>query len=410
MENYVTVSQLNGYLKGRISEDENLSGLFIRGEISNFTNHLKTGHFYFTLKDEKAAIKAVMFRGSAQYVRFRPENGMNVIVFGRVGFYERDGALQIYCEDMQPDGIGALSLAFEQLKSKLEKEGLFDIEHKKTLPRFPQKIAVITAKTGAALQDILNILGRRYPVAEVVLLSSLVQGDQAPDSIVSCFQRLKGRSDIDVVILARGGGSLEDLWAFNSEKVARAVYDCEIPVISAVGHEVDFTIADFVADYRAPTPSAAAEVVAVDIRELESALDNAQKLLYNYTEAGVTRQIEALKTLHHRLSALSPQSLLGEKQRQLVSLSSQMTAAMMHHFDGFMQRFSSDVHLLDALSPLRILTRGYSITFFEGKPVTDSSTVRAGQMLRTKLQCGEIVSEVVNTNGDEKNDTRTVFD
>ena len=274
MENYVTVSQVNSYLKQRISEDENLSGLFIRGEISNFTNHLKTGHFYFTLKDEMSAIKAVMFRGSAQYVRFRPENGMSVIVFGRVGFYERDGVLQVYCEDMQPDGIGALSLAFEQLKDKLEKEGLFSIEHKKPLPRFPRKIAVITAKTGAALQDILNILGRRYPVTEVVLLSALVQGDQAPDSIVSCFQRLQGRTDIDVVILARGGGSLEDLWAFNSEKVAKAIYSCEIPVISAVGHEVDYTIADFVADYRAPTPSAAAEVVAPDIRELESALDN----------------------------------------------------------------------------------------------------------------------------------------
>lgn len=399
MENYITVSQINSYLKEKISEDQNLGGLFIRGEISNFTNHLKTGHFYFTLKDEKASIKAVMFRGSAQYVRFRPENGMSVIVFGRIGFYERDGALQIYCEDMQPDGIGALSLAFEQLKNKLEKEGLFAVEHKKPLPPLPEKIAVITAKTGAALQDILNILSRRFPVAEVVLLSALVQGDQAPDSIAGCFKSLESHKDIDVVILARGGGSLEDLWAFNTEKVARAIYNCSIPVISAVGHEIDYTIADFVADYRAPTPSAAAEIVAPDIQELDSALDNTQKLLYNYAVVFIAAKTEKINALARQLRAFSPENLLKEKQKQVSLLSNQLVVSMLHRFDTISQKFYSTVGVLEALSPLQILTRGYSITFLENKPLKDSSSVVKGQLLCTKLQHGEVISEVVKTDG-----------
>ena len=408
MKNIFSVGQINRYVKNMFTQDFILQKIYVKGEVSNCKYHT-SGHIYFSLKDETGVLSCVMFAGHRRGLAFRMKDGDRVVVGGAVDVYERDGRYQLYAKEITLEGAGALYERFLALKAELEEMGMFAEEYKQPIPHYIHRLGVVTAPTGAAVQDIRNISLRRNPYLQIILYPALVQGEGAADSIVHGIHMLD-QAGVDTIIVGRGGGSIEDLWAFNEEKVARAIFECRTPIISAVGHETDFTIADFVADYRAPTPSAAAEVVAVDIRELESALDNAQKLLYNYTEAGVTRQIEALKTLHHRLSALSPQSLLDEKQRQLVSLSSQMTAAMMHHFDGFMQRFSSDVHLLDALSPLRILTRGYSITFFEGKPVTDSSTVRAGQMLRTKLQCGEIVSEVVNTNGDEKNDTRTVFD
>lgn len=259
-EQAVTVTQLNRYIKAKLSLDPKLSGLTVKGELSNFKCHQKSGHFYFTLKDEFCAVKAVMFRQNASRVRFAPEDGMKVIVTCSVQVYERDGVYQLYCEAMQPDGIGELYLAFEQRKEKLQKEGLFDPAHKRPLPRYPKRIGVVTSKTGAALQDILNILRRRYPIAEVVLFSALVQGEEAPASIVQGIRSAGKCSDLDVLIVGRGGGSMEDLWAFNDEAVAHAAYDSPVPVVSAVGHEVDFTILDFVADLRAPTPSAAAEL------------------------------------------------------------------------------------------------------------------------------------------------------
>ncbi|MBR6789350.1 MAG: exodeoxyribonuclease VII large subunit, partial [Oscillospiraceae bacterium] len=263
MNDILTVSQINQYLKQTLDEDVQLKSIFIRGEISNFTHHLKSGHFYFTLKDAKSAIKAVMFKWNASQLRFKPSNGMSVIIFGSVQFYERDGVCQIYCTDMQPDGIGALYTAYEQLKAKLEGEGLFDPSHKKQLPAFPKRIGVITAKTGAALQDVINILSRRYPLGELVLIPALVQGEQAPASICTALKQAEN-AELDLLIVGRGGGSIEDLWAFNDERVARTVYACPIPVISAVGHETDYTICDFVADLRAPTPSAAAELAVPD--------------------------------------------------------------------------------------------------------------------------------------------------
>ena len=268
MNQILSVSQINGYLKDLLEEDVQLKSIYVRGEISNFVHHVKSGHFYFTLKDKRSALRAVMFKWNASRLRFMPKNGMNIILFGSVNFYERDGVCQLLCVDMQPDGLGALYMAYEQLKEKLAREGLFDPAHKKPLPPFPQRIGVVTAKTGAALQDIIHILSRRYPLAELVLYPALVQGDLAPDSLVKAIDAA-GRDKPDVLIVGRGGGSLEDLWAFNDERVARAVYDCPVPVISAVGHEVDYTICDLVADLRAPTPSAAAELCAPDISGLK---------------------------------------------------------------------------------------------------------------------------------------------
>ncbi len=270
----ITVSQLNRYVKSLLEGDGNLSGVMLSGEISNFVNHYKSGHWYFSLKDENALVRAVMFRSAAVRVPFVPENGMKVIVRARVSLYEKDGSYQLYADDMQPDGAGALQVAFEQLKARLQAEGLFDESRKRPLPAYPRRVGVITSETGAAVRDIINVLGRRYPLAEVVLLPTLVQGEGAPAQLCAALQRfeaMKAAEDTrtpDVILIGRGGGSLEELWAFNDETVARTVAACTIPVISCVGHETDFTICDFVADLRAPTPSAAAELAVPDCAEL----------------------------------------------------------------------------------------------------------------------------------------------
>ena len=272
----LTVSQVNFFIKSLLEGDGRLQNVLISGEISNFTDHYRSGHLYFSLKDDKSVLKAVMFASAARRLKFRPKDGMKVLIRGRVSVYEPSGQYQLYAEDMQPEGMGALSLAFQQLKDRLSQEGLFDADHKREIPAFPQRIGVITSPTGAAVQDILQITGRRWPLAEIILAPVLVQGEQAPGQIVEALQEMDRRRACDVIILGRGGGSLEDLWAFNEEAVARAVYACTIPVVSAVGHETDFTICDFAADLRAPTPSAAAELCTPDWRE-----ELAQVLSYN---------------------------------------------------------------------------------------------------------------------------------
>ena len=254
MSTVLKVSQINTYLKSLMDSDMNLKNIYITGEISNFTNHYRTGHLYFTLKDEKSAIKAVMFRSSAERLRFEPENGMKVLIRGSVTVFERDGTYQIYCDDMIPEGIGDLTVAFEQLKEKLKKQGLFDEEFKQELPLYPQRIGVITSPTGAALQDILTVLSRRYPSGEIVFEGVQVQGDSAAPQIAEAIRKFNRLNGADVIIVGRGGGSIEDLWAFNEEEVARAIFESRIPIISAVGHETDFTISDFVSDMRAPNP------------------------------------------------------------------------------------------------------------------------------------------------------------
>lgn len=400
IDGFVSVSEINEYVKHILSADENLTGLFVRGELSNFTHHIKSGHFYFTLKDEKTSIKAVMFKGSARFVKFKPENGMKVVIFGSVRVFERDGIYQLYCEDMQPDGIGALYLAFEQLKKKLEAKGYFDAERKRKIPQFPQKIVLVTAPTGAALQDMLQIISRRYPVAELSLFPVLVQGEQAPQAIKHAFDWLNRQSDdfTDLIIVARGGGSVEDLAAFNSETVADALYGSKFPVISAVGHETDFTIADFVADLRAPTPSAAAELAVPDMQALNNTLDNYESLLYNYTLSVLQRGGQLAKQLENRLQQASPKKTLLRHEDDISQAEKRLTSSVLTAYKEKGAAFQAAVDVLEALSPLKVLGRGYSITFSGGKPLAYAAGVRPGQQIETRLHQGSLISEVKEVN------------
>lgn len=390
----VTVSQINQYMKETVAGDDNLRHLLVKGELSNFTNHQRTGHFYFTLKDASSSIRAVMFRFNASKVRFKPENGMNVLITGSVQVFERDGVYQLYCDSMEPDGLGALYLAFEQLKEKLAGEGLFDEAHKKPLPAYPKKIGVVTSKTGAALQDILNILSRRYPLATVVLIPALVQGENAAASIVQGIRLAGGQKDLDVLIVGRGGGSIEDLWCFNDEGVARAIYDCPIPVISAVGHEIDFTIADFVADLRAPTPSAAAELCAPSAESIISELSNLYTLLGGYTLGRVKSAYDRLKADYARLCALSPAQKLKQSEQELTAVQGRLELAADRLLASRNDRFLKSAATLEAMSPMKVLTRGYSITYAGENILTSAGGLREGDLLQTVLADGSVESRV----------------
>ena len=318
------VSQLNRYIKMNFDADENLANIFISGEISNFTNHYRTGHLYFTLKDDSAAVRAVMFNSSAKRLKFMPEDGMKVIARGRVSVYEASGQYQLYVDDMQPDGVGALNLAYEQLKEKLQKEGLFSEQHKKPLPPYPEKVGVITSPTGAAVRDIINVLGRRFPYAEIVFCPVLVQGDGAHLQLTDAVNMFNSERAADVIIIGRGGGSIEDLWEFNDEGLARAVYNSEIPVISAVGHETDFTICDFVADMRAPTPSAAAELAVPDANELQYALSALKNRMFLNVSSGIADRRSRLEYLTSKGALKSPDEMLSNRSQRLDTAFSNM--------------------------------------------------------------------------------------
>lgn len=394
MNQAITVSQLNRYLKNCLAADENLRSLTVKGELSNFTNHQKTGHFYFTLKDVSASVKAVMFRQNASRVRFNPENGMNVILTGSVQVFERDGVYQLYCESMEPDGIGALALAFEQLKEKLAKEGLFDPAHKRPLPPLPKTIGVVTAKTGAALQDIVNILSRRYPLARLVVIPALVQGENAPASIIEGIRAAEEAGGIDVLIVGRGGGSMEDLWCFNDEGVARAIYHCSIPIISAVGHEIDFTIADFAADVRAPTPSAAAELCAPSATELESRLAGSLLRLEGQIRQLLRQHYERLKADYGRLQTASPMNRVGQSERLLNEREVRLHLAAGRLFREKEERLFRLAAVLESVSPLKVLTRGYSVTRGEQGILRSVSEAVPGSLLTTRLPDGLLESRV----------------
>lgn len=394
MNQAITVSQLNRYLKNCLAADENLRSLTVKGELSNFTNHQKTGHFYFTLKDVSASVKAVMFRQNASRVRFNPENGMNVILTGSVQVFERDGVYQLYCESMEPDGIGALALAFEQLKEKLAKEGLFDPAHKRPLPPLPKTIGVVTAKTGAALQDIVNILSRRYPLARLVVIPALVQGENAPASIIEGIRAAEEAGGIDVLIVGRGGGSMEDLWCFNDEGVARAIYHCSIPIISAVGHEIDFTIADFAADVRAPTPSAAAELCAPSAAELESRLAGSLLRLEGQIRQLLRQHYERLKADYGRLQTASPMARVGQSERLLNEREVRLHLAAGRLFREKEERLFRLAAVLESVSPLKVLTRGYSVTRGEQGILRSVSEAVPGSLLTTRLPDGLLESRV----------------
>ncbi len=391
----ISVAQLNHYVKTLLEGDPRLASVHVSGEISNFTHHYQSGHMYMTLKDDGAAVRAVMFKWSASKLQFRPEDGMKVIVKARVSLYENTGGYQIYIDEMQPDGVGALQVAFEQLKKKLAGEGLFDENRKKPLPKYPSRVGVITSPTGAAVRDILNVLGRRYPLADVVFCPVLVQGDGAAPSIVDAIRRFNAINAVDVLIVGRGGGSIEDLWAFNEEIVARAVADSAIPVISAVGHETDFTICDFVADLRAPTPSAAAELAVPDAGRLLSFMDNVRARLSTATRNHISGASARLNLLKEKRCLSAPQYYTEEQSMRLDYLTRRFVAAAQQQLGGADRRLAAAASKLDALSPLKVLGRGYSIGYTADGGVLDSvSRVQVGDTLHLKLADGTLHCEV----------------
>ena len=391
MENNIfAVSELNQHIKALLDSDIRLSGVFVRGELSNYKVY-PSGHHYFTMKDQEGALRCVMFKGSAIKLRFRPENGMKVIAFGRVTVFPRDGAYQLYVSELTPDGVGDLHVAFEQLKEKLYKEGLFDQNHKKPIPRFPQKIAVITSSAGAAVRDIIRILGHRYPLAKVVLLPVRVQGAEAPPEIVGAIRYANRHKVADVIITGRGGGSIEDLWAFNDERVARAIYESELPVISAVGHEPDETIADYVADLRASTPSNAAELAVPDSEELRETLQNFE----TRAEFAVKRKLlflrQRLKDLSEKRVLDSPLNYIEDKRLTLDHVSARLSAAAERTVSGKKEKYIMLASKLDAMSPLKVLGRGYAVAEnAEGKVISSGGQLSKGDKITVSLKKDKI--------------------
>ena len=390
----ISISQLNHYVKSLLEQDRNIASVYIGGEISNFTNHYKSGHLYMSLKDENALVRAVMFRGAASKLTFTPENGMKVIVRAHVSLYEKDGSYQLYIDSMQPDGVGALQVAYEQLKKKLAAEGLFDESHKRPLARYPRTVGVITSPTGAAVRDILNVLGRRYPLAKVLFAPVLVQGDGAPPQIVDAIARVNAIPEVDVIIVGRGGGSLEELWAFNDERVARAVYASRVPVISAVGHETDFTICDFVADLRAPTPSAAAELAVPDTAALLHRIETAAVRRSQLLHMALERETHRLKVLSEKRCLRSPLFYVEERQMRLDLLSQSLVNATQNDVHRASRRLAADAAKLDALSPLKVLGRGYAIPYKDGEVLTSVGQAAKGDSLTIRLCDGEIACTV----------------
>ncbi len=392
----ITVSQLNRYVRSLIESDAQLGQVLLSGEISNFVNHYKSGHLYMSLKDENAVVKAVMFRSQAMHLRFVPENGMKVIARARVSLYEKDGAFQVYIDDLQPDGAGALQVAFEQLKNRLSAEGLFDESRKRPLPRYPKRVGVITAATGAAVRDIFNVLGRRYPLAEVVLLPVLVQGEGAPKQLVQAlttFENMR-KTDAshtpDVIIIGRGGGSLEDLWAFNDETVARTVANCTIPVISAVGHETDFTICDFVADLRAPTPSAAAELAVPDSRELSERVLMLRTAAGRALNAALTRKQNKLSLLKSKRCLTSPLYPVEERLMRLDGTVKRFSAAAKLNLSRADRRLATAAGKLHVLSPLQVISRGYATVHTNAGLVHSVNDVAIDESLAVRVADGTI--------------------
>lgn len=391
------VSQVNEYIKARMDADELLNGLFIRGELSNYKVY-PSGHHYFTMKDANGALRCVMFRYSAMRLRFRPENGMKVIAVGRISVFPRDGAYQLYCEDLMPDGAGDLNVAFEQLKARLEAEGLFDRAHKKPLPQYPHRIAIITSGAGAAIMDMLRILARRYPLSKVMILPVRVQGTEAPSEIVGAIRYANRYQLADVIITGRGGGSLEDLWAFNDERVARAIYASEIPVVSAVGHEPDVTISDYVADVRAATPSNGAELVAPDRQELLRHIAQLSARMTTMMEKQLSLSRRQLDMLAKKRVLQSPMHYIEDKRLALDYVHRRLIASSQQLLAGKKQKFISLTAKLDAMSPLKVLSRGYSVTHrADGSVLRASSEVAPGDEITVRLLHGSVRAEVLET-------------
>ena len=413
---YVTISDLNRYIKAKFDMDTHLNHVYLKGEISNFKHHTR-GHFYFTLKDENSRIAAVMFASAAKNVAFEPEDGMKVLVSGRIALYEATGSYQIYVETMELDGIGNLYLEFERLKKELAKEGLFDREHKKAIPKFPKKIGIITAPTGAAIRDILSTIKRRYPICETILFPALVQGTGAKESVVKQLNKAQ-EYDLDVIICGRGGGSIEDLWAFNEEIVARAIYNSKIPVISAVGHEIDFTIADYVADLRAPTPTGAAEMAVPNLVDLKSLIEQ-YKIRGNEAVTNIIKKNRIkLESLQNSFVLKNPLSLYEIKEQKLDSyidyLNQYMTNKLNHAklmyekvinnkilispqsmFDKKKHQYELLLKTIEVLNPMKLLSSGYSIVKSNGKVIKNSHDVNLEDVVDIELSEGKLKCSVI---------------
>ena len=413
--NYITISDLNRYIKAKFDTDIHLNKVYLKGEISNYKHHTR-GHLYFTLKDEGSRLNAVMFASSASLLKFEPEDGMKVLVSGRISVYEATGNYQIYVDDMQVDGLGSLYIEYEKLKKKLSEEGLFAAEHKKKMPRFPKKIGIITASTGAAIRDILSTIKRRYPICETILFPALVQGVGAKESIVKQLE-VAQNYDLDLIICGRGGGSIEDLWAFNEEIVARAIYDCKIPVISAVGHEPDFTIADYVADLRAPTPTGAAEMAVPNMYDIFKYLDQISIRLHENISSNIKHKKDKLTTLSESYVLKNPFVSYEIKEQKLdsyvdilnkhmktilekstLNLDKLSTSYILQNpltlLDNRKNKMSLIIKSLDLLNPLGILEKGYSIVSKDNLTIKDTADIKKDDIINIKLHKGSITAKV----------------
>lgn len=391
----LSVTQVNLYVKEVVAKDPVLCDILVKGEISNFKAHT-SGHMYMSLKDESGVIRAVMFKSSAMKLTFAPQNGMKIVAHGRISVYERDGQYQLYIDDMQQEGQGDLYVAFEQLKVKLSAEGLFDPAHKMKLPKYPKKVGVVTAPTGAAIRDIINVLTRRFSYSDIVLYPVLVQGENSAQSIVSAIEYFNETRCADVLIVGRGGGSIEDLWSFNEEIVARAIYNSEIPIVSAVGHEIDFTISDFVADLRAPTPSAAAELVVPSQIELNEKFNNVYRRLYQQAMGLVERRKLQLEGLKDRPAFKNPVRLVDDERQYLDSLFYKFETAYKAALSKKSQRLSEGIAKLDGLSPLGTLSRGYSVAKDDkGDIIRSVKQVKAGDKVSVAVADGSFDAEVI---------------
>jgi len=385
-----SVSELNGYVKNLLDSDDTLARVYVRGELSNYKMY-PSGHHYFTMKDAEGSLRCVMFKGNASKLRFRPENGMSVVAFGRVAVFPKDGAYQLYVNEITPDGVGDLYVAFEQLKEKLFEEGLFDERHKKPLPRYPGTIAVITSSAGAAVRDVIRILASRWPMTKVVVMPVRVQGFDAPPEIAGAIRYANENNIADLIITGRGGGSLEDLWAFNDERVARAMFASRIPVISAVGHEPDVTIADFVADKRAATPSNAAEIAVPDMGEARDMLQASGIRLHQAVTGELKAMRRRLNDLSNKRVMISPRNYLDDRRLMLDHQSDRLNAALQRQLFYHRERYARMAASLDALSPLKVLGRGYAIARMEdGRIIKAASDVAPGDRVTVRLKKDEI--------------------
>lgn len=413
--NYFSVYEVNSYIKDIFEEDIILNDIKISGEISNYTHH-SSGHMYFTLKDDKAKINCVMFKSDTLALKFKPQNGSKVLVRGRVSIYERDGKYQVYCKAMQPDGVGRLYEEYELLKQKLELEGLFDVARKKSLPFFPKKIGVVTSPTGAVIKDIINVSTNRFKGVNIVLYPCKVQGDGSEESIIKGISYFNSRDDIDVIIIGRGGGSIEELWCFNGEKLARCISESKIPIVSAVGHETDFTIADFVADYRASTPSHAAEIVVPSLNELSYKINSLGDKILSLQKRGIKYRKDNILSYEKILSLKSPNKKLTdnmqyvdvlydkilkgflykikESRKTVDNFELNLNLSLEKHLSRKKHRYSIAISKLEALSPISVLKRGYTFTQCNNKVINSINSVKKGDTLNVNMIDGEIICKV----------------